>query len=321
MMLTTSEAGRRPAAPLVSAVICTRNRDDSVVGTVETLLANAYPNFELVVIDQSSDNRTAQALAPFAGDTRLRYIHTSTKGVGLARNIGLNEARAEFVLMTDDDCTVPADWMTQMVTALQQFPHAAVVFCDVLAAPHDPREGFVPATMARENRLITGLRSWCAAGASDVGLGAGMALRRSLVQSVGGIDAHLGSGAHFRSGWETDVALRVLLHEYQIYRTNQVSVLHYGFRTHEQGRNLIRRYTFGTAAAYGKLFRCGYWRLVPVFLFEIWKTLLKPTAKHLLRLRKPPVLGRAMSLIQGFSQGWRARIDRNREVFQIQTTG
>ncbi len=318
MMMSTAPAAG--STPLVSAVICTRNRGDSVSGTVETLLANTYPNFELLVIDQSSDNRTAQALAPFSGDARLRYIQTSTKGVGLARNIGLNEARAEFVLMTDDDCIIPADWMTQMVTALQQFPDVAVVFCDVLAAPHDPRAGFVPATMVRENRLITGLWSWCAAGASDVGLGAGMALRRSLVQSVGGIDAYLGSGGHFRSGWETDVALRVLLHGYQIYRTNRVSVLHYGFRTHEQGRTLIRRYTFGTAAAYGKLFRCGYRRLFPVFLFEIWKTLLKPTAKHLLRLRKPPVLGRAVSLLQGFSQGWRARIDRTREVFQIQAT-
>jgi len=305
---------------MVSAVICTRNRGNSILSAVESLLANTYPNFELVVIDQSSDNHTAQALAPFAGDTRLRYIRTNTQGVGLARAMGLNAARAELVAMTDDDCDVPTDWLEHMVNVLEQHPRAAIVFCDVVAAPHDPEKGWILTNVSSENREIDSLKAWNAAGGANAGIGAGMAVRRTAIQRIGNVDAHLGAGGYFRSGWETDITLRALLNKHAVYRTNSTSVIHFGFRTHEQGRSLMRRYMFGIAAVYAKLLKCGYWQLLPVIFSEAWRTVIAPGATALLRLRKPPVLGRAVSLVQGLSQGWRARIDRSREVFQIRTT-
>lgn len=320
MMSMTPDAGKTPAAPLVSAVICTRNRGDSILSAVESLLANTYPNFELVIIDQSSDNRTAQALAPFSGDTRLRYIQTNTQGVGLARTMGLNAARAELVAMTDDDCDVPTDWLEHMVNALEQHPRAAIVFCNVVAAPHDPEKGWILTNVSSENREIDSLKAWNAAGGANAGIGAGMAVRRTAIQRIGNVDAHLGAGGYFRSGWETDITLRALLNTYTIYRTNATSVVHFGFRTHEQGRSLMRRYMFGIAAVYAKLLKCGYWQLLPMIFSEVWRTVLAPGVTALLRLRKPPVFGRAISLARGSIAGWRARIDRNREVFQIQMT-
>lgn len=302
--------------PAASVVICTRNRGPSICGAVETILANTYPDFELLIIDQSSDDSTERALAPFRDDLRLRYLHTPTQGVGLARNIAIAEAKAEYLIMTDDDCDVPADWVAQMVTALERHPRVAIVFCNVHAGPHDPAQGWILINLTDRDRLISSVPAWCSAGGANAGIGAGMAMRRSYIQKIGGIDAQLGSGSIFRSGWETDATLRALLHGYQIYRTTSVSVQHHGFRTHSEGRNLMRRYMFGIAAVYAKLLKCGHWQILIACLYELWRTVLGPILSSAARLRKPPVLGRATALAQGFIQGLRAPVNRKTQTFQ-----
>src|SRR5687768_11128779 len=78
--------------PLVSVVVCTRNRGESIVSTLETLLANDYANFEVVVVDQSTDDLTEQVMPRFLKDKRLRYFRSTTKGLGRARNIGMGKA-------------------------------------------------------------------------------------------------------------------------------------------------------------------------------------------------------------------------------------
>ena len=52
--------------PPVSVIVATRNRGDSIVNTVNSILANNYPNFELYVIDQSDDDLTEKAVEPFS---------------------------------------------------------------------------------------------------------------------------------------------------------------------------------------------------------------------------------------------------------------
>lgn len=316
-MVSNMHNAATTAPPLVSAVICTRNRGARILSAVESLLANTYPHFELVIIDQSSDDRTAQALGPFYADPRLCYLRSDTQGVGLARSLGLRAARAELVMMTDDDCEVPPDWLEQMTTALQRHPDAAIVFCDVDAAPHDPGKGWILVNQSKTSRQITNLWSWCAAGGASAGIGAGMALRRTVIQQIGDIDAYLGAGGHFRSGWETDISLRVLLHGYTIYRTNTVRTIHFGFRTHEEGRVLMRRYMFGIAAVYAKLLKCGHLNMLPVMFFELWRTVIYPGITSVLRLRKPQVVGRALALVRGALAGFKTPVDHQREVYLL----
>lgn len=64
------------APPSVSVIVATRNRNGNVVRTVRSVLDNEYPEFELIVVDQSDDDTTRVALEPFANDRRFRYSHT-----------------------------------------------------------------------------------------------------------------------------------------------------------------------------------------------------------------------------------------------------
>src|SRR5690242_4948838 len=111
----------------VSAVVCTRNRGASVVATVESILASDCADFEVVVVDQSSDDATEQALAPIT-DSRHRVVRSNTQGLGRARNIGLEAAASDVCCFTDDDCTVPPEWLRVMADVFRREPRVAVAF-------------------------------------------------------------------------------------------------------------------------------------------------------------------------------------------------
>src|SRR5260370_12175819 len=77
--------------PALSVLICTRNRMQKARRAVDSVLANSFSDFELIIVDQSSDRSTQHALAN-VHDRRLRYIRTDTIGVAISRNIAVRAA-------------------------------------------------------------------------------------------------------------------------------------------------------------------------------------------------------------------------------------
>jgi glycosyltransferase involved in cell wall biosynthesis len=63
--------------PALSVVICTRNRPEKLTRAVASVLANSFADFELIVVDQSTDRRSADAMMSF-DDDRIRYYPTAT---------------------------------------------------------------------------------------------------------------------------------------------------------------------------------------------------------------------------------------------------
>ena len=108
------------------------------------ILANTHPNFELVVVDQSKDDETLEALKPFGADPRLKYVKIATVGKGNALNADLTETKGSVIAITDDNCTVPSKWLEKFASIFATHPKVAVAFCSVEAGEHDPTEGFYP---------------------------------------------------------------------------------------------------------------------------------------------------------------------------------
>jgi len=99
-------------APAASIVVPTRNRGDLIMETIDSLLKLEGVDFEVVVVDQSTDERTAAAVAAAAnGDPRVRVVRTTTVGSSAARNVGALHAAGHVVAYTDDDCLVEPDWL------------------------------------------------------------------------------------------------------------------------------------------------------------------------------------------------------------------
>ena len=297
---------------LITALICTRNRGASITGAIASILANVHPNFELVVIDQSTNDETAEAVRQFCSDPRLHYLRSDTQGLGRAHNIGLSIAHGEIVAITDDDCEVPAHWLETMALAFMAHPNVAVAFCNVDPIDYDRSAGFIPVYQRTGTKLLTGTLDKCKAR----GIGAGIAVRKPFILALGGFDEMLGPGAVFPSCDDGDMAVRALLNGYQVYETDAVAVVHAGFRTWEEGKKLARRDFFAIGAAYAKPLKCGHWRFLVVPVYELGRHAIWPPVVDLLCLRRPRGLGRIGAFLQGFVRGWQTPVDPKTLLFR-----
>jgi glycosyltransferase involved in cell wall biosynthesis len=102
-------------APLVSAVIPTFNRQAELQRAVDSVLAQDYPNFEIIVVDDAS-TRPASLDLPAAARDRLRWIALPRNGGGAtARNAGIDAARGEVVAFLDSDDVWFSDKLSRQV--------------------------------------------------------------------------------------------------------------------------------------------------------------------------------------------------------------
>ncbi|MBK9242117.1 MAG: glycosyltransferase [Acidobacteria bacterium] len=246
--------------PAIAVVIATRGRPADAARAVRCLLQTPGVS-EVCVIDQSDDGATLQSLADIAPDPRMSVTHCPPDGLGAARNRGMRRCTAPLVAFTDDDCDPDPGWAVAAASAFESDPRIGLVFGAVQALPYDRSAGFIPAYPSP--RAYTG---------RDVrdkprieGMGACMAVRRSVWERLGGFDETFGAGGFFRSGEDTDFAIRTLAFGYWVAETPDAIVIHRGFRTWQQGTTLVESYMFGLGAANAKLLRLRGWKaLAPI---------------------------------------------------------
>lgn len=302
---------RQDDIPLISALVCTCGRGRLVVDTVASILASTHPNFELVVVDQSKDNETLEALEPFGADPRLKYIKIASVGKGNALNAGLRETKGSILAITDDDCTVPPNWLETFAAIFATHPKVAVTFCGVEAGEHDPTAGFIPDYVFNGERMLTSMHD-----ARHVrGLGAGIAVRRNIVEEIGCFDSMLGPGARFPSCDDRDIAMRALLSRYYVYETSTIAVKHFGFRTWQQGRQLAHRDFLAIGAVYSKFLKCGRVDMMYLPAYEFIKHALWPLIRDLLCFRQPRGIVRITAFAEGFVGGLRTSVNRTTMTF------
>src|SRR4051812_36988173 len=131
MTLERLGSGALPEAgvsvPFVSVIVATRGRPASLILCLRSILENDYPRYELIVVDQSDDD-IGKKLAAEIGDPRLTFVRTKTKGKERAQNAAFSLSKGDILLFTDDDCTVPVDWVWRTSRTFVAEPRAAIVY-------------------------------------------------------------------------------------------------------------------------------------------------------------------------------------------------
>jgi glycosyltransferase involved in cell wall biosynthesis len=296
----------------VSAIICTRNRPDLIGQAVASVLDNTYADFELVVVDQSDDDRTEQIVRAMMTDAhRVHYIHSTTPGLSRAYNTGIRASTGEILAFTDDDCVARRDWIASIVSAFDQEPEADLLYGQVQRA-----------------RVLVGVDGECpellferaerlshSEGFRIYGMGANFAARRQIFERVGGFDEMLGGGGPLKSSQDYDF-------QYRVYRAGATVLLcptslveHFGLRTWEQWPATLRAYGFGDGAFYSKHIRCG-----DLFALSLLaRQLGRFTARELLsRARLRPRASRSDYIVSCLEGIWRSlgyRVNRRTRMY------
>jgi hypothetical protein len=181
------------AAPGVSIVLPTYQRRELVKRAVESVLAQTYCDFELIVVDDGSTDGTGEALEGV--DERLRYRWQPNRGPAAARNAGLRLARGSIVAFLDSDNRWLPDHLAVVTGILARHPAAVLAStCPefIVAGREQPRDARI-------------LDSWerMFLEADTVGFVSGLAVRGEALISAGGFDERL------RTAEDTDLLRRL----------------------------------------------------------------------------------------------------------------
>ena len=184
------------ALPEVSVVVCSYNGAATLEECLRSLVVLDYPNYEVILVDDGSSDRTSEIARQFPS---VRYIRQSNLGLSAARNVGAQAARGKIVAYTDSDCVADRKWLLYLTMAMKDQQVEAI------GGPNFPPPG--------DNRVAQCVAA-SPGGPSHVMLddrlaehvpGCNMAFDRQTLQKIGGFDPQ------FRvAGDDVDVCWRLL---------------------------------------------------------------------------------------------------------------
>lgn len=125
-------------ATLVSIVLPTRNRKHLLQRATDSVLAQSYSNWELLIVDNSDD-----PIGGFVDDERVHILRLEGGGAGSARNLGLAKASGDVITFLDDDNEMAPDWLKAVVNGFQSNPAAQVLIGAQIVLP-EPGSGRAP---------------------------------------------------------------------------------------------------------------------------------------------------------------------------------
>ena len=109
----------------VSVILPTYNRANYLIASLESLLAQTYPNIEILVVNDGSTDETAAKLAAFRD--RILYIEKANGGKSSAVNRGLRYSTGDYVWVFDDDDIALPDLVESHVSVFEKIPEVGFV--------------------------------------------------------------------------------------------------------------------------------------------------------------------------------------------------
>ena len=204
--------------PFVSVIIATRNRRALLSRTLDALLGQRWPagRFEVVVADNGSTDATrmiveraaARPSAPY-----IQYLFVARPGKSHAVNAALDLARGDILAFTDDDVRPDPDWLQAIVEALAREGRGFVAGRVLPEWETAPPPWMSPAVYGVLAIPDNGTRRIDIEdrGSDIMPIGTNMAVRRAVVDRVGGLRTDLGKiEGSFRTGEDHEFFLRML---------------------------------------------------------------------------------------------------------------
>jgi glycosyltransferase involved in cell wall biosynthesis len=136
-------------APKVSVVIATYNRAGFLPATLDSVLAQKFHDFEIIVVDDGSTDNTREVLRAY-GD-RVRYLYQENRGPSAARNLGARHARAAWIAIQDSDDLCEKHHLETLFTYASEHRDCGMVFANgaYLGGKRHHRNTIIPRRKSR----------------------------------------------------------------------------------------------------------------------------------------------------------------------------
>jgi glycosyltransferase involved in cell wall biosynthesis len=148
--------------PLVSIIIPSYNRQDLIVETLDSVLAQTYQNWECLIIDDGSTDQSVQVIEEYAQkDSRIKLLQRNRepKGAPTCRNIGLEQANGNYVVYLDSDDIMAPFCLAQRVALYKENLNCDFIVFKSLLFDNQPEDAqFVWNIDTEEDDLLRFLR-------------------------------------------------------------------------------------------------------------------------------------------------------------------
>lgn len=242
------------AAPAVSVVIPTYNRAHCISGAVESVFAQTFDDFEIIIVDDGSSDGTAGVLKKFGG--RIRILHQKNLGVSAARNAGVRAARGAWIAFLDSDDRWHPEKLQRQLAALEKYS-AKICFARCVTTGNEPLRDieFVSSSLCEPEifRVQNAMDSVCVSPRHP--LVQSLMVEKALLEKAGLFDES------FPAAEDAELIFRLSFLSNYLYldrplvtvRENSINSLTFG----EELENLARR-----NQSYLRLLGHMYWRVV-----------------------------------------------------------
>jgi len=217
--------------PQISAIICTHNRQDYLGAAIDSLLVQEFAGeFEVVVVDNGSSDRTRQVVEQRLTNPRLKYVYEPTIGLSVARNTGAKVSHSPILAYLDDDAVASKQWLQVLYAAYQHNEKLAIAGGKVtlLWSPGiTPPPWLSPGLAVNLGSYDLGENTVYVTNPGLTPRGLNYSIRRSFLEQIGGFDPNLGRvGKNLLSNEELHMTERALLSGWQVAYLPQALVAH-----------------------------------------------------------------------------------------------
>lgn len=279
-------------APDISLILATVGRTDELTRLFDSLAAQTFNRFEVIVVDQNEDNRLHPHLerARCLG-IRLRHLKHHPANLAAARNAGIEAARGKWIGFPDDDCWYAPRVLERIAKRFTSKDKPGGVLVRWVEQDEQPMQAAALSwerSRAFRDIAVSSITLFCS---------------RALFKEIGGFDSRLGVGQWFGAGEETDLALRAL-RAGALIAYDPLGEVHHAVSTGEPRADswtciATRHRARGTGALYAK-HRLPAWVILRGFAAPLLRPLMKGAFGAELSLGYATVRGR----LEGFF-AWR----------------
>ncbi|HTW42733.1 MAG TPA: glycosyltransferase family 2 protein [Solirubrobacteraceae bacterium] len=277
-------AGAAAASPLASVIVVCWNSADVLGRCLDQLLAQDYANYELVVVDDGSQDDTL-AIARRAAARGAVHVVRSPLNCGCphARNLGLERARGEIVAFVDADGFAAVDWLSNVVAAFDAGPDVGGVASTVFYADNPLVINGAGGTVNRQgwSADLSMNEPYETAELADEALypmGCGMAFRRAALERAGPFDDRM---VNYYD--DVDYGIRLWRAGYRVVVAPDAWVDHglSGADAETERRRLLcERHRVRVVLKHASVRSLGRWAV-----HEAWATLRADTRRRRVKLR------------------------------------
>lgn len=191
--------------PRVSVIVPVYKVEKYLPECIESVLAQTFTDFELILVDDGSPDNSGKICDDYAArDSRIRVFHKENGGVSSARNLGIKNARADYIAFLDSDDWWKPEFLEKMVTLARKYPQAGCCCCCWMTFSTQAGES-IPSLFPDKERgdmcLIDMLSYSAGKGHFPIWTGA-VLLKKNILTGIGGFDENLMASEDYKVWFE-----------------------------------------------------------------------------------------------------------------------